>query len=346
MNEDELVNDFTIFKYLPPKDNCILSNLKGYDLQELFALENKYQLELRDSINLDCDNTFGLEIEFEGINTVTTRLLLERYFSELWPVRCDSSLERGAEINSPILVDNKANWQMLKKICNAVLKKANSINTNISFKNAGGHVHIGSQILGSDKKNWFNFFKLWATYENIIYRFSYGEFLNPRPKIFQYAASMADELKNDYKYFKKPSIPLSEVLFQIGDMKNNAVNFGHVHLISAVKKEGNTIEFRCPNGTLDPVIWQNNVNLFSKLLLYAKSTKFNDDIIDTRYKHNKKNYQIYSYNQIYLEQALELCDMIFDNNLDKIYFLRQYLKSFETTLRIDKLIKCRKFTKK
>lgn len=115
MNEDELVNDFTIFKYLPPKDNCIFSNLKGYDLQELFALENKYQLELRDSINLDCDNTFGLEIEFEGINTVTTRLLLERYFSELWPVRCDSSLERGAEINSPILVDNKANWQMLKK---------------------------------------------------------------------------------------------------------------------------------------------------------------------------------------------------------------------------------------
>ena len=51
MNEDELVNDFTIFKYLPPKDNCIFSNLKGYDLQELFVLENKYQLELRDSIN-------------------------------------------------------------------------------------------------------------------------------------------------------------------------------------------------------------------------------------------------------------------------------------------------------
>ena len=58
MNEDELVNDFTIFKYLPPKDNCILSNLKGYDLQELFTLENKYKLELRNSINLDSDNTF------------------------------------------------------------------------------------------------------------------------------------------------------------------------------------------------------------------------------------------------------------------------------------------------
>ena len=27
---------------------------------------------------------------------------------------------------------------------------------------------------------------------------------------------------------------------------------------------------------------------------------------------------------IYLEQAIELSDMIFDNNLDKIYFLKQY----------------------
>ena len=31
----------------------------------------------------------------------------------------------------------------------------------------------------------------------------------------------------------------------------------------------------------------------------------------------------------YLEQAVELADLIFDNNLDKVYFLRQYIKSFE-----------------
>ena len=70
MNEDELVNDFTIFKYLPPKDNCIFSNLKGYDLQELFALENKYKLELRNNINLDSNNTFGLEIELDRKSVV------------------------------------------------------------------------------------------------------------------------------------------------------------------------------------------------------------------------------------------------------------------------------------
>ena len=37
------------------------------------------------------------------------------------------------------------------------------------------------------------------------------------------------------------------------------------------------------------------------------------------------------YNEIVLPQALELADLIFQNNYDKIYFLRQYLKSFETS---------------
>ena len=37
------------------------------------------------------------------------------------------------------------------------------------------------------------------------------------------------------------------------------------------------------------------------------------------------------YNKIYLEQALEFADLIFNNNIDKIYFLRQYLKSFESS---------------
>ena len=33
-----------------------------------------------------------------------------------------------------------------------------------------------------------------------------------------------------------------------------------------------------------------------------------------------------SYSFLYLEQAIEFVDMIFDNNLDKIYFLKQYIK--------------------
>ena len=35
------------------------------------------------------------------------------------------------------------------------------------------------------------------------------------------------------------------------------------------------------------------------------------------------------YDEIFLDQALEFADLIFTNNLDKIYFLKQYLKGFE-----------------
>ena len=48
--------------------------------------------------------------------------------------------------------------------------------------------------------------------------------------------------------------------------------------------------------------------------------------------------------EIYIDQALELIDLIFTNNLDKINFLRQYLKSFEMC-NSNNYKKSKKFTK-
>ena len=42
-----------------------------------------------------------------------------------------------------------------------------------------------------------------------------------------------------------------------------------------------------------------------------------------------KNYEVKKleqYSDIYLDDAIELSDLIFDNELDKMYFLKQYLK--------------------
>ena len=49
-------------------------------------------------------------------------------------------------------------------------------------------------------------------------------------------------------------------------------------------------------------------------------------------------------NDIYLDEALELCDLIFNNNFDKVYFLRQYLKSFEINRKYN--IKTENFVRK
>ena len=66
------------------------------------------------------------------------------------------------------------------------------------------------------------------------------------------------------------------------------------------------------------------------ILKYSKNSSFDNDTIDKRREINgDKYYELEWYNQIYLVQALELADMLFENNLDKVYFLRQYLKSFQ-----------------
>lgn len=81
-------------------------------------------------------------------------------------------------------------------------------------------------------------------------------------------------------------------------------------------------------------------------MLYCKSLKFNDDIVERRKRNNlNEYYSLEFYNEIFLDQALELSDLIFDNNLDKLYFLRQYLKSFEVCNKRSELVIAKKMIK-
>ena len=135
-----------------------------------------------------------------------------------------------------------------------------------------------------------------------------------------------------YVRYEGKNASISDILCRLRE-RYQAVNFGNVYVGNYNDfAEDNTIEFRCPNGTLNPVVWQNNVNLFVNLLKYSKDLSFDDDIVQKRHLINLDKFlELKWYNEIYLEQALELCDMIFNNNLDKIYFLKQYLKSFQVS---------------
>ena len=63
---------------------------------------------------------------------------------------------------------------------------------------------------------------------------------------------------------------------------------------------------------------------------YASSSSFDNDLVSKRFESiDVERVSLSYYSNVFLEEALELCDMIFDNNLDKIYFLRQYLKYYE-----------------
>lgn len=334
------MNDSKIFEIFKPTENDKFSDLKGYDLQDLIYYLNDLYLALRSTLGLDKEVTFGMELEFEkSMNFfINTRLALSDLDKE-FKIKHDGSLGiLSGEIATPVLKDVEADWEKLSRLCKVV-----SSHATIADK-AGGHVHVGAHIFGKDKDGILNFVKLWSVYENIIFRFCYGEFLTARDGISKYAYAMRERFDEIERWCREDEDVLPyDVVRRLARDKYQAVNFCHISDLTRVGDK-NTIEFRCPNGTLNPVIWQNNLNLFIKLIEYAKSKEFNNDIIDER---KNLNYTVphksSEYNKIYLKQALELTDMIFNNNLDKIYFLKQYLKKYQYTNQ--PLAKAKQFTK-
>ena len=319
-----MVNNNIIFKYINPDDNMMLSKLSGYDLQDLIILLNNFYLDLRYNISLDNSITFGTELEFEDADKEVIRDKISDELLRNWIVKSDCSIINGGEVNSPILRDRESSWNELSKVCSILGEYAKVGNSS------AGHIHIGAHILGDDVASWLNFIKLWSVYENIIFRFSYGEFLAGRKCILRYARPIKDILKDYYKQFKDNHVSLENMLVILSKKRDQAVNFANVLKFSTGSFNlGNTIEFRCPNATFKPEIWQNNIKFFAKFLQYSNSSLYDDNIVEERNKldiNNNLKYEMY--NEIYLNQALELGDMLFDNNLDKIYFLKQYLKNF------------------
>lgn len=349
------MNNNKIFEYLDSNSNDKFLEMNVSDRINILFLIKEYYLELRDILNISSDITFGLEIEFEDARRDIIEFELRKLFSTgNWPVVDDGSLYNGGEVNSPILNNTSDAWKDLKQVCSIVSDNA------YVMDNSSGHIHIGMNILGNNPKYWGNFVKLWMAYENIIFRFLNGEYITSRGGILEEARPIFKDLIDKLDkgrisdYEKKVNASYIIKLLDSGEdfieRRKRSINFTNISSIEPYKYNLNeymsTIEFRSPNGTFDPVIWQNNINLLVNLLLYAKSDNFDDDIVNKRIRLMKEDYipsNIYKYFRIYNEQVLELCDLIFNNNLDKIYFLRQYYKDGNVSSNF--LVKSKKFTK-
>lgn len=336
----DFMND--IFKIINPSDNYMLSLLGNNDRYEIIDHINKYYLSLRNDLGFSEKDSFGLEIEYEyGDNE---KIIRERTKKGLdnWLFTSDRSLKNGGEFNSPILYDNPTSWKELETLCKIISNYA------VVGENTGSHIHIGVQVLGKEVESWYNFLKLWSTYEHIIYHFAYGEYLTSRPYINRYAYTCSHFFWKLYKIASEEKYDMNRMIDLLSELRSMGVNFGNVqysHFESLRWK--NTIEFRCPNGTLNPIIWQNNVNLFMHMFKCVRSNNFDDDTLMKRKIINRQKYNYLSiedYNNIYLEDALEFCDLVFTKNVDKVYFLRQYLKNNEVSNK--PLVKAKAFTEK
>lgn len=353
-NKSLELND-EIFNFLSPSDNVILSDISSSDKVNIIMLLKKYYLELRKSLGLNEDITFGLEIEFGDALIPAIEIEMNNIFGyDNWVMVPEDSFPNGAEINSPILTDNEKIWIDLSNVCDIV--NSNAYVTD----STSGHIHIGVQIFGNNPKYWRNFALLWATYENIIFRFLYGEYISHRSVIGKYATPVALDFINNLDRIEDRSKMINaSYMFKVFDSgednvklrRRKSINFTNVSKLQPYMYDRcskmNTVECRVANGTFNPIIWQNNVNLIVKLMLYCKSDKFDEDVIMKRMRQMVEEEipsNIYRYSRIYNDQAIEFADLVFDNNLDKIYFLRQYLK--DGTVSSRPFVKSKQYTRR
>lgn len=308
-----------------------LSKLNHEQIEELILKIADIKLKYRDKLDLPKFVTFGVEIEFEDANTESVQHRLCLDFPE-WKFDCDPSVTTigindeslGGEVISPVLKDSDCNWQEIFKVC-SFLERCGASISDLS----GGHIHFGTQVLGYNKKHWLNLIKLWIIYEPLIYRFSFGERLGPRAGIFKTAIQLDKVLLKNLSSFEN-SADLYELLKYFPSDKYYSFNTCCVKPNKRGIIEGNTVEVRCPNGTINPVIWQNNINFFAKLFLYCSGNNFDSEFINYKLNCLKDGMIHYDYNNIYIDETLELSDLVFSSELDKLYFLKQYLKDFST----------------
>ena len=113
-------NNKKIFDYFKECNNDNLSSLNGTDFKDFLSLLNLYYLELRDYLNLECEDTFGLEIEFEDSNN-------DNIFNDIksnWFLKDDGSLYNGGEVTSSTLFDAKRNWDDLRYMCDLIAQNS------------------------------------------------------------------------------------------------------------------------------------------------------------------------------------------------------------------------------
>lgn len=310
--------------------NGDLNKLSKKDLELLFIELKNYKLQYRNSIGIPKNISFGTEVEFEDISLSSVYQELNKIDQfHYWQVVKDDSCSKhlndfviGGEVISPILHDEKIDWQLLTQSLQ-ILKKLGAKATD----KTGLHVHIGNQIFGLNIKNVVRFIKIWCVFEHIIFKFAYGKDKTCRPNILYFAHPIAEATKLKCKcipgFLEFLTIPRA-----LGYNKKWAINFANYYDLIDEEEINKTMEIRVANGSLDENIIQNTINLYLKLMVYVASDRYDENLVDRLFKRLKPK-SLMEYDNLYIKDALIFADLIFDNNLDKINFLKQYVKDDE-----------------
>lgn len=299
-------------KIFDESHNIHLTSLNNYELYSILASINKYKLKVREGLSINNHFTYAPEIEFICRSYDRAQKLFPKDKFENWTLKKEITIGNGFEITpASFLKNNKKDNNEIKEILHAIKKDPLSY---VDYR-CGLHMNIGMQAF-SDKEHLDRFILLWLAYEEVIFRFCYGDYLNPRKPIISMTIPLRYSINlNNYNNPKNT----------IYTTKKNAISLYKAKSFNF--EYNNVLEIRCPNATLSQITMQNELNLFYHMIECTKEDKFIDMEKIRNNVLKKENIRLESYNKIYLQEAMNFSDIVFDNSLDKYYFLKQYLKN-------------------
>lgn len=272
--------------------------MKNQELIEVALYDN-----LPYRYNLEIPRVFGLEIEMGLFNEMDRKYIMEGLKEKGYTYEVDVGLKTDFpyEIQTPKLYGTKEVWNQLFLLSERMKK------CQINFDYAAFQINM--DVHYKTINDFFKFCLFFMKFEHILFKFSTSnhEFLRP--------LTYANSLK---KYFKIWECRKVEE-FNINRFRNNKEYC--IALKNSLKNNTfipDIIEYRIPNGCDDAWLWQNYINTFYHL---QEKIPFLDlEYFDYRSYLTNKPYVI-----LYLEDACLLANLIFEKDIDKIYFLRQYI---------------------
>lgn len=262
-------------------------------------------LEYRSILTIPRNINFGIELETDNVDMVNVYNQVKSVLGNNWNVNKDDSLtlQRNAEIVSPVLQNKQETWILIQKM-GELLERINPDYNKCSFQ-----VNFDGSLLPTEEDR-LRFLKLYAMYEDIIYRFSKGEDEEYRDSLETYAGPIILTLKG---LVKDPRCAI--------EMFSNNKRYG---IIFKTQKQ-DLIEFRTPNSTSNPILIQNYITTFYYLLKFVTSNKYPKHEVDEYIDRYMKIYILESYERCNEDKAIQFANMIFPKQIDKAYFLHQYL---------------------
>ena len=220
---------------------------------------------LSSGVNVNPEQTFGVEIEYQGGD----RGAIARELHSLglappqaggyhsgrvdgkWSVETDASCS-GGEIVSPVMRDRQRFWTDIATVCEVIKKHGGYVDHN-----NGAHVHVGVESTGFEDtlKGLKNVAKLYYWSEDLLYR------IGASPEHYPFHRGMTKG------YGHCP--PLTDGRFQQlqSASSQDELGIGRYGInFNNVNRRGQTVEFRFPDGTLDPERIQSNIMVCCALM--------------------------------------------------------------------------------